>query len=144
MSSENTPSNTPGRDAPSERDQWTEAVIRMIELTQSGEIQWRVGRKAAPGRGELTTPPYYADYKNRHYKLEERWIEAPRPTTMEQFLERFSAVAPRRDRHVVNLDLVNVNDLSLYSVPDVSPLWDLLKAVQKQTAADDALRDLLG
>jgi hypothetical protein len=44
----------------------------------------------------------------------------------------------------VNLDVVDDNGLSLYSVPYVSPLWDLLHIVQKQTAADDALHDLLG
>ena len=143
MSSGNTPSNVPDKDPPNERDKWTDAVIRMIELTQSGELQWHVGRKASPGKGELTTPPYYATYKNRRYKLEERWVEAPRLTAMEQLIEGLSMI-PRRDHRAVTLDLVNDNDLSLFSVPSVGPLRDLLKAVQKQTAADDALHDLLG
>lgn len=129
-------------EAPSDRDLWIDAVTRMIELTQSGEMQWKAGRRSAPGRGELTTPPYYATYKNRNYKLEQRWVEAPQPSSMQQFLEAFG-VGAAKDRYVVELDLVDEDGLSLYSVPSVSPLRDLLGAVQKRTAADGALRDLL-
>jgi hypothetical protein len=143
MTSENVPDrNSTSRKVPSEKEQWIDAVARLIELTQNGELNWRVGRRRTPGRGEPTTPPYYADYKKHTYKLEERWVEAPRPTTMDQFLRAFSSAAPK-DRHVVTLDLVDDHGLSLYSVPSISPLWDLLSVVQKQTAADDALHDLL-
>lgn len=141
MASENVPSNTPDKESLNDRDRWLDAVIRMIELTQSGDIEWTVGGKSAPGEGRLTTPPYYTEYRGKTYKLEERLIEAQRPTTMPQFLRAFGS--SERDYRVVNLDLVGPNGLSLYSVPDVSALGDLLDTVQKQTAADDALHDLL-
>jgi hypothetical protein len=146
MSSENVPDdNVSAKDAPSERDRWIDAVARLIELTQNGEMEWRPGVRQTPGRGEPTTPPYFADYKNHRYKLEETWVKAPRRGFSEEVLDSMNPFAsPPKDRHVVSLDLVDERGLSLYSVPTVSPLWDLLRIVQKQTAADDALQELLG
>jgi hypothetical protein len=131
--------------APSERDQWIDAVARLIELTQNGELQWRVGGRTTPGLGEPTTPPYFADYKKHRYKLEERWVKAPPPTYAEEMFRSFRLRRnPPKDRFIVTLDLVDGHGRSLYSVPYVTPLWDLLSIVQKQTAAADALHDLLG
>jgi hypothetical protein len=148
MASENTPSNLPDKEPRSERDLWLEAVFSMIELTQNGEIQWRVGSELLPGQGQPTTPPYYADYKTQTYRLEERWIPAPLPTLEEQMLRPFRTLSgnkpPPRGTYVVSLDVVDRHGLSLFSVPYVAPLRDLLNAVQKQTAADKALNDLLG
>lgn len=144
MTSEETPANgTQEKEARSDADLWIDAVTRMIQLTQSGEIQWRAGRTPSPGTGEVTTPPYFATYMDRTYRLEERFVKAQRPRNMGQFLEAFGVGAPR-DRYVVDLDLVDENGLSLYSVPRVSPLRDLMDTVQKRTAAGGALRDLLG
>lgn len=148
MTDENVPdhnasTDSPAQDSPNAEEQWIDAVTKLIELTQNGDLRWRVGGRRTPGRGEPTTPPYYANYKKHTYKLEERLVKTPRPTGMDQFLRAFSSAA-QKDRYVVSLDLVDDNGLSLYPVPDVSPIGDLLDVVQKQTAGDDALRDLLG
>lgn len=143
MASEETPANgTPDEEARSDADLWIDAITRMIQLTQSGEMQWKAGRAASPGTGEVTTPPYFATHKGRTYRLEERFVKASRPRNMGQFLEAFGVGAPK-DRYVVDLDLVDEDGLSLYSVPRVSPLRDLMDTVQKHTTADGALRDLL-
>jgi hypothetical protein len=142
VASADTPRNIPDKEAPSERDQWIDAVARLIELTQNGQMEWSVGERTTPGEGRLTTPPYYATYKKHTYKLEERWVEAIPPSPMQQLLRYFATVS-ERDRHVVKLDVVDAQGRSLYSVPHVGPLWDLLDVVQKQTAGDEALHDLL-
>jgi hypothetical protein len=79
-------------------------------------------------------------------RLEERWVKAPPPTSLAEQMLRTFPFRPNtpRDYRNVSLDLVDMQGRSLYSVPHVSPLWDLLRIVQKQTAADDALNELLG
>jgi hypothetical protein len=149
MASENLPRDVPDTEARSERDLWLEAVLNMIELTQNGEIQWRIGRELLQGYGDPTTPPYYAHYKSQTYRLEKRWIPASPPTPAEQILRSFqTTLRGSRKRpsghYVVSLDVVDTHGLSLFAFPYVNPLWDLLTVVQKQTAADKALHDLLG
>jgi hypothetical protein len=144
VTSENTPDkNATGKDVRSEADQWIDAVAKLIELTQNGEMQWRVGGRRTPSSGEPTTPAYYANYGKHTYMLEERFVKAPRPTGMDQFLRAFGSGA-QKDRYDVNLDLVDENGLSLYRVPNISPVSDLFDIVQKQTAGDEALNELLG
>lgn len=133
--------------ATSEEQLWIDAIARMIELTQNGEIQWEPGENPAPGRGDLITPPYYADYKDRRYRLQGRWVEASTSTPSDVFLPdvlRRIAKLPR-DREAITLEMVDSRGRSLYRVPSVSPIRDLLNAVQRQTADPDAaIRDLLG
>lgn len=121
----------------SEEEQWIDAITRMIELTHSKELEWELGDSPAPGRGDPTTPPYHTDYKGRTYRLQGRWVEA-RPNF---FIPR--DFAPR-DKEAITLDMVDARGRSLYRVPSVSPLRDLLNAVQRQTADPNAaIRDLL-
>jgi hypothetical protein len=50
-----------------------------------------------------------------------------------------------RDGEVVRLDIIDSMGRTLYRVPSVAPIRDLLKAVQRQTAnPEGALQDLLG
>jgi hypothetical protein len=132
----------------SERERWIDAVARMIELTQSGVIEWEIGETYGPGRGDPTTPPYVAEYKDTFYRLQGRWVKAQDPETylnsaMRNFLTHN---LPRpRDGEVVRLDIIDRMGRSLYRVPSVDPIRDLLKAVQRQTAnPEGALQDLLG
>lgn len=120
----------------SEEARWIDAVTRMIELTQSGELRWELGDNPAPGRGDPTTPPYYARYKDRGYRLQGRWVEI--------LPFSFLSWQPVRDREAVALDMVDRKGRSLYRVPNVSPVRDLLRAVQRQTADPNAaIQDLL-
>jgi hypothetical protein len=132
--------------ATSEEEQWINAITRMIELTQSKVLEWELGDSPAPGRGDPTTPPYYAHYKGRTYRLQGRWVEA-RPNPLDTLLPSVvtTIVGQPRDREAITLEMVDSRGRSLYRVPSVSPLRDLLNAVQKQTADPDAaLKDLLG
>ena len=133
---------------PSERERWTEAVGRMIELTQSKELEWRAGDEYGPGRGDPTTPPYIAVYKGTIYRLQGRWVKVEDPdTSLSRALRNFSvhAVTVPRDGESVRLEIIDEQGHSLYRVPVVSPVRDLLRAVQRQTADPErALQDLLG
>lgn len=126
----------------SEEARWIDAVARMIELTQSEELRWELGDSPAPGRGDPTTPPYYARYKGRMYRLQGRWVEALPTPFMPAVLRQFAGQP--RDREAVALDMVDHGGRSLYRIPNVSPVRDLLKAVQRQTADPNAaIQDLL-
>lgn len=124
--------------ATSEEERWINAITRMIEFTHNKELEWELGEDSpAPGRGDPTTPPYRADYKGRTYMLQGRWVQArSNPFTPYSF-------APK-DKEAITLDIVDARGRSLYRVPSVSPLRDLLNAVQRQTADPNAaIQDLL-
>ena len=145
MTDENTPEqNASAETAPSDKERWIDAIARLIELTQNGELDWSVGGRTTPGRGEPITPPYFAHYKNHRYKLEELWVKSPPPALSRMLLPSWFRPTSGGDYHIITLDLVDLHGRSLYSVPYVSPMWDLLRIVQKKTAAEDALNDLLG
>jgi len=133
---------TKSEQAGSEEARWIDAVTRMIELTQSEELRWEMGDNSAPGRGDPTTPPYHATYKSRTYRLQGRWVEAVSNPFMPTVLRQLAGQP--RDREAIALDIVDHEGRSLYRVPNVSPVRDLLKAVQRQTADPNAaIRDLL-
>jgi hypothetical protein len=141
----------------SEIDRWIEAITRMIQLTQSEELEWRIGERYSPGRGDPTTPPYVAKYKNRWYRLEARWVRSSPPSSPAgDLLKRYETILPMWARNrrthgsssfegeVVSLELIDAQGRTLYRVPSVSPIRDLLNAVQRQTAdLEGALQDLL-
>src|SRR5215211_3441026 len=96
---------------PSERERWTEAVGRMIELTQSRELEWRAGDEYGPGWGDPTTPPYIAVYKGTIYRLQGRWVKVEdTDTLLSSTLRNFSGhvTTPRaRDGESVRLEIID-------------------------------------
>jgi hypothetical protein len=139
-------------EAVSDEERWIEAVTRMIQLTQSGELEWRIGENYGPGRGDPTTPPYVTEYKDTIYRLQGRWVKTEVTETYAMRMLRNLAVhgpvphrTPRLDGEVVRLEMIDPQGRSLYRVPNVSPIRNLLYAVQRQTADPEAaLQDLLG
>jgi hypothetical protein len=134
---------------PSETERWTEAVGRMIELTQSGELEWNAGGEYGPGRGDPITPPYLAEYKGTLYRLQGRWVKVEDAgTPLSRTLRNFTvhAVTPPRDGESVRLEIIDEQGHSLYPIPVASSVRrDLLRTVQRQTANPErALQDLLG
>jgi hypothetical protein len=134
---------------PSETERWTEAVGRMIELTQSGELEWKAGDDYGPGWGDSTTPPYIAAYKGTMYRLQGRWVKVEDvDTPLSRTLRNLTAHTTRRvsrDGESVRLEIIDRQGHSLYRIPVVNPVHDLLRAVQRQTANPErALLDLLG
>ncbi len=124
--------------AENDRDRWIDAISRMIELTQSGELRWRVGQGSAPELGEPITPPYYAEYGDKTFRLQSHLHKM-------EFWENVALPRRRRDEEMVTLELVNAEGRRLYRVPQVGPLRDLLREAQRQSADPDAvLDDLLG
>lgn len=118
------------------RDTAIEVVTRLIDLTQLKEVVWKPSDSSPPLTGRATTPPFYADHKDK------RWRIQGEVRTDKQLV----SLLPR-DRHynVVNLELVDERDRTLLSVPDVPNLGRLLRAVQRQyTKADDVLEELFG
>lgn len=134
--------------ATSDGERWIEAVTRMIELTQSGELEWQIGESYGPERGDPTTPPYVAEYKDRRYRIQGRWVRTSTHQTvvLNDIAKWFKAESsPPRDGEAVRLEMIDNRGRTLYRVPSVGPVRDLLYAVQRQTADPDAaLQDLLG
>jgi hypothetical protein len=138
----------------SETERWTEAVGRMIELTQSGELEWTVKDYYGPGRGDPTTPPYVAVYKGTTYRLQGRWVkvedvETPLSRTLRNLAVHTTGRVPAgrvsRDGESVSLEIIDKQGHSLYRIPVLTPVEDLLRAVQRQAANPErALQDLLG
>ena len=133
----------------SDRERWIDALARMIELTQSGELEWHIGENDGPGRGDPTTPPYVTEYKDTIYRLQGRRVKTEVVETYaDRMLSKFrihAAALPRPDGEAIRLEMIDAQGRSLYRVPNVSPIRDLLYAVQRQTADPEAaLQDLLG
>ncbi len=132
----------------SDRERWIDAVARMIELTQSGELEWEIGERYGTGRGDPTTPPYVAEYKNRMYRLQGRWVRSGSNTIVLNDLAKWfikSQPVQPRDGEAVRLEMIDKQGRTLYRIPSVGPVRDLLNAVQRQTTdPDEALQDLLG
>jgi hypothetical protein len=138
----------------SETERWTEAVGRMIELTQSGELEWKAGDDYGPGWGDPTTPPYIAVYKGTIYRLQGSWVKVEDvDTPLGRALRNLtvhttgwmSTGRVSRDGESVRLEIIDKQGHSLYRIPVVSPVHDLLRTVQRQTANPErALEDLLG
>jgi hypothetical protein len=150
MASEGTPR--------SEIERWIEAVTRLIQLTQSGELEWRIGESYSAGRGEATTPPYIAKYKSHLYRLQGRWVRSsPSTSPAGDLIKLYRSILPTWagrssttrgsssfEGEVVSLELIDAEGRTLYRVPSVPPIRDLLNAVQRQTAdSEGALQELL-
>jgi hypothetical protein len=110
---------------PEPRDQWLDAVAKLTELTQNGQLEWGVDQFfEAPG---AMSPAYTTTYKNRPLRLQKR-----RRTEDRWRPEAFV------------LEFVDLNGATLWTVPDVDAIEDLFAAVQYQTAGvKDFLKNIL-
>ena len=115
---------------PEPRDQWVDAVAKLTELTQNGQLEWTVDHNFETA-GAMS-PAYTTTYKDRPLRLQKRRVTDEeswgRTQTRDAFVLEF--VAPSGD--------------TLWTVPGIDAIEDLFSAVQYQTAGvKDFLSDIL-
>jgi hypothetical protein len=107
---------------PEARDQLIDAVAKLTELTQNGQLQWAVDEFfEAPG---AASPAYTVEYKGRRLRLQKRQSKEESPFDFGR-----SVVI---DQHV--LEFVGSSGSRLWVFPETDAIKDLFTAVQYQTA----------
>jgi hypothetical protein len=129
---------------PNEKNKWIDAVAKMIKLTQDGTLLWT----AEPASESMKHDPddrimvvFRGSYKGTYLRLYRRTYKTTHPA-----MGILGALGSEETnwRSQVILDLVDRTGLILWTYPQVSPLDDLLSAVQYQAAGvKDFLDDLL-
>jgi hypothetical protein len=132
---------------PEATNKWIEAVAKMIKLTQSGDLQWKVepppdeAKKQPDDRIEAVFSTDYLEKKLRIYK---RTFKAYYPTVDIGVLLRGTSLEPYWDTEVL-LEFLGPRNVVLWAFPKVDPLKDLLASVQYQVAGvTDFLGAILG
>jgi len=127
-----------------EKNKWVEAVAKLIQLTQQGELKWTIDEpppsfsRRPNSRVEVV---FVTNYGEKNLRLYERRFQ-------EEFIDfdEFEMRAvPKTDwRKAVVLEFVDDNGNSLWAFPSVEALNDLMSAVQYQAAGvKDFLTELL-
>jgi hypothetical protein len=127
-----------------EKNKWVEAVAKLIQLTQQGELKWRIDEPPASfskrpnARVEVV---FIAKYGEKSLRLYERRIQ-------EEFIDfdefEMRPVPKTEWRKAVVLEFIDDNGNSLWAFPSVEALNDLMSAVQYQAAGvKDFLTELL-
>ena len=127
------------------RKQMIEVVARIIRLTQKGELVWKernpqdlpILNRDSHEYVLVVFETVYHDTKlrlyERHYKT-----YAPAPRTL---LPRTPEKKETRWEREVILEIVGLDEMAVWSFPDVNPLKDLLSTVQYQVGGVKNLVD---
>jgi hypothetical protein len=119
------------------RGKWIEAVAKIMQLTQDGDIKWQADN---PSDSLKRTPDekinvvFNAKYKENNLQLYERRYREPFITRSPFWSALGRAREEYRWKREVVLELVDERGLARWSVPNVNPLNDLLAVVQYQFA----------
>lgn len=139
----------------SEKEQYIDAVVKLIKLTQEGKIKWTPQKPRDSlnrDAGMIVDVFYSTQYNDRRLGLyESRYkVEAPASGTLSgfsgiDFSRLFGLSYPYWTSKVV-LEIIDDSGKSLWTFPDVSGLSDLLNAVKYQVAdvkglIEDILKD---
>lgn len=116
------------REEKKEKNKWLDAITRMIVLTQQGKLRWTTEPWVPkPPTEDVTSPVFYADFKNRIMRLYKTQVSRDRVMS-----GMFPEMPAWRERII--LEFVTSEGASLWEFPEVSPLSDLFDAVQYQAA----------
>lgn len=127
-----------------EKSKWVEAVAKLIQLTQQGELKWTIDEppvsfsKGPNARVEIV---FVAKYGEKSLRLYERRFQ-------EEFVDfdefEMRPVPKTEWRKAVVLEFIDDFGNSLWTFPSVEALNDLMSAVQYQVAGvKDFLTELL-
>lgn len=116
---------------PEMNNQWIDAVAKLTELTQNGNLEWGVDEFfKAPG---AASPAYTAVYNNRTLRLQKRRVEEE---------SGYFGRSEVRDEFI--LEFIGPEGNSLWQFPEIDAIEDLFAAVQYQTAGvREFLNDIL-
>jgi hypothetical protein len=127
-----------------EKNKWVDAVAKLIQLTQEGELKWTIDEpptffsKRPNARVEVV---FVAKYGEKSLRLYERRFQ-------EEFIDfdesEMRPVPKVEWRKAVVLEFIDANGNGLWAFPSVEALNDLMSAVQYQVAGvKDFLTELL-
>jgi hypothetical protein len=133
-----------------EKDKWVSFVSKLLEFTQKRHIRWQISNDLhfLPA-DERATHAYLAEFMDKKLRLyrfqhridDDRWFS-------QRMLRDALGISMQRDRgesgHWVErtkLEIVDDSGLSLFEVPGVVGIGDLLTAVRYQTADIDQYLD---
>jgi hypothetical protein len=127
-----------------ERNKWIDAVAKLIELTQDGELVWEAQE---PPFSFSKRPNFSAEvvfvckYGEKNLRLYEKRIHEEVDDFDEFEMRPFTKIEWKR---IIVLEFVDANANSLWAFPKVEALKDLFSAVQFQVAGvKDFLAELL-
>lgn len=116
---------------PETNNQWIDAIAKLTELTQNGELKWGVDEFfEAPG---AVSPAYTAVHNKRTLRLQKRRVA-----------EDSGYFGRKEVRDIFTLEFVGPQGNSLWQFPEIDAIEDLFAAVQYQTAGvREFLNDIL-
>lgn len=117
----------------SEKSKWTDAVVKIIKLTQNSELKWQVAEpteEIGKTPDDRITAVFSTSHKSKNLRLYERvyQVRVPNP-----FWAVLSEPTFRWRTNVV-LEITDLDGLAVWTFPNVASLRDLLATVQYQVA----------
>ena len=133
---------------PSENEQFIDAVVKLIKLTQQGTLRWSAQKPRDSlnrDSGVIVDVVYIADYGVKRLGLyESRYkVEAAASGSLSAAFDwrgMLGVSYPYWTSKVI-LEIIDDTGKSLWTFPDVSGLGDLLNAVKYQVAGVKGLLD---
>jgi hypothetical protein len=123
----------------------TEAVTKLTQLTQSGELKWRSvpdEDRNVQNIQHLSGPVYLTEYKNYRLRLYKIKFQTTEPTILERMFNK-ERTTPRWVESMT-LELIDEQDVSKGKFPFTTALKDLYAAVQqKNSTLEQFLSDIL-
>jgi len=131
-----------------ERNRWIDAIVKMIELTQKGDMKWeaRDSTHVREKDDDSVEAVFYTKYEGkslRLYKLVYTAYKAVSPTTLYDVVIGAAQKKEAYRTSKIILDFVSEEGFKLWTYPEVNALPDLLSAVQYQTAGINDFIDAL-
>jgi hypothetical protein len=120
-----------------ERVRLSDAVTRMIELTQQGRLEWRAAISSEmPEDEDRVTAVYITEFNGRKLRLYGDRIEVSRNESLSSAIQALAGMpAPTEEwRTIAVLEFINDEGISLWRFPFSGAISDLLDAVQYRVA----------
>lgn len=135
----------------SEQNKWSDAVAKLIKLTQDREVMWRTATQLESdidSKDNLQGVVYVADQKNRTLRLYKLRFKEERS---KEDIYSLGAILSRPSKQpdfilveVAKLELIDYQGNTLFTFPQVSGLKDLYSSVSYQVAGvEEFLNELL-
>ena len=121
-----------------EKRKWVDAVTRMIELTQQGEMQWvPTPPNGISEKENRTSAVFRSSYKDKKLRIYERKVQERQLVDDDGGLASLALLRPKYQYVWVSqivLEFIDGNGNTLWTFPRIGALRDLLSAVQYQAA----------
>jgi hypothetical protein len=120
------------------QDVWSEVVIKLIQLTQDGLLEWESAVPPTTTEDELIDSAYITEYADRHLRIYERRYKRPSGPIGIAFFPEGSGWASE-----IVLEFVGSHGESLWRFPQTRISRDLLRAIQYKVAGVKEFLDVI-